>query len=181
MPESCLANSSPAHSMCINGVHHACVSAQFIRCSYSAHSAARCILCVLTKPDCSNRVEPTSANCDTNMTQCRAPSMHRSAVCDTNLCLQKHNKRGPMLFHHITRQPLSLGLSATEDLHRRIDREDQSVWQYWVTSLRQRMRQHTMSQEETHYIWRFEHYRFWLPHSANALVCHPSLPSTHAV
>jgi hypothetical protein len=66
---------------------------------------------------------------------------------------------GSMLFHHITRQPLSLGLAATGDLHRRIDREDQWVWQYWVTSLRQ----HTMSQEEAHYIWRFEHCRSGFP------------------
>lgn len=89
--------------------------------------------------------------------------------------LQKHDKKGPILFHHISRQPLTTGLAATDDLRRRIDREDSPVWQYWVTSLRQRMRQYSMPQEEAHYIFRFEHYRFWLPHSSSALV--RSLPS----
>lgn len=92
------------------------------------------------------------------------------------VCLQKHDKKGPMLFHHIKRQPLTIGLQATEDLHRIIDREDEPVWQCWVTSLRQRMRQYSMPQEEAHYIFRFEHYRFWLPHSSSALVRIPSFP-----
>lgn len=79
---------------------------------------------------------------------------------------------GPVHFHHVTRQPLGLGIKPDCEILKRLEASDH-VGLQWEDEVRRLVRwckgQRCLIQE-TFYIIRFEHYRFRQPHSQRAMV-----------
>lgn len=85
-------------------------------------------------------------------------------------CLLQLDSDGPVLFDHLTRQPLGLGHSPDPRILERLEASDKLLWMDEFKRLMRLCKERRCQMQETIYIIRYEEYRFTQPHSQRVMV-----------